>query len=38
MGGNKAIGAGLKPLVVPAAVGVAINKRGWILMFKSSVN
>ena len=28
MGGRRAIGAGLKPLVVPTAVGVAMSKRG----------
>ena len=32
MGGNKAIGAGLKPLADPAAEGVAISSRGYTLM------
>jgi hypothetical protein len=37
MGGNNAIGAGLKPLVDPAATGVAISSRGCTLMFLSPV-
>lgn len=32
IGGSNANGAGLKPLAVPAAVGVAINNRGCILI------
>jgi hypothetical protein len=32
IGGNRAIGAGLNPLVAPADVAIAINDRGFILM------
>jgi hypothetical protein len=32
IGGKRAIGAGLKPFVVPADVGIAISSRGFILI------
>jgi hypothetical protein len=37
IGRRRAIGAGLKPLVVPTAVGVAISNRGCILIVNNLV-